>query len=288
MMDFRKLTVEEKYEAVIKFCKDNDHLPKYNTKDALEKKMYIFLLNKKNLLERWNKGLSNKNIFKWEQKKIHQIAKTKESLDSKLKLVLKFCQESNRFPLYTCENEDEKDIARKFSAIKIHKKNKNLTPSQEEFFSEIIKYKSNYQKSKMEKLEKVIEFCKEYDRTPKQHVENENEKRLAEFLSTMKSLEREGNITPDENELLNEIEWYAPLPKGVISDEMLNSLLTLVKTHKEVPNVDKIDNIKDKKTAKLFYKMKRLDKQEKLKTNELEVLKEINRLCKAEKVLRKR
>ena len=278
-MNFRKLTVEEKYEAVIKFCKDNNHLPRYDAMDELEKKMYIFLLNKKNLLERWNKGISNKNIFKWEQKKIQQISKTKESLDSKLKTVLKFCQEHNRFPLYTSKDEDEKNISRKFCAIKTHKKNDNLTTRQEDLYTEITKYKSDFHKSKTEKLEKIIEFCKANGRTPKQHVDEKNEKRFAEFLSTMRTLEKNNNITPDENELLNEIELYAPLPKGIITNEMLNTLLTLVETHQSVPSIDKLTDIRDKKTIKLFYKMKRLESQEKLKNSEMSVLNKIKKIC---------
>ena len=211
-MVFKKLPLKEKYEKVLKFTKKNKRLPKYNSKDKLERTYYIFITNKKNLIKRGEKGLSHK-IFKWEQAKIKQIESCKEDINTKLKLVLEYCKKNKKIPQYLSPVEDEKNMARKFNCINNSAKTKQLVEEQLKLLEEILEYKNDYQKSKKEKMEKLLDFCKEKNRSPKQHVKDENEKRLAEFFTTLKTLHKKNKLDDEEKKILDEVLKYSPPPR---------------------------------------------------------------------------
>lgn len=278
---FINLPTEDKYEALLKFCKEKGHLPHYNSSNETEMLMRRFFTNKKNLMRRGEKGL-NRKLENWEIEKINHMDSFNESIKDKLKIVIDFCNVHNKIPTYvireklTAEEKIEKDANKKFISLKNYKRDGRLSKEELQLFDTILSHRNKRQKPRIDKIKKVLTFCTEHERTPKQHVTNVAEKKLAEFLSSIKSLHVKRKLTAEETTELTKILKFSPVNKRETREQNINILKKFVIGHDRLPQNDKQ---KEKKLATFYIKIKWLGKQGKLESFELDTLNEINDLC---------
>jgi hypothetical protein len=201
-----------KYKNIISFHTKYKKLPDYNSSRKPERQLRLFLTNKKNQLQRSERGLAKK-LEPWELKYINLIDSLKETVKTKLTIILNFCLTNKYIPKYITENEKEKEVARKLNTIYMLKKTNRLTADEKEIYKQIMEFKKRRREIRFERIKTLLAFCEELKRTPKQHVKDIKEKRLAEFLTTLKVLNKHNKLNAEERALLNQILKFAPAIK---------------------------------------------------------------------------
>jgi len=282
--NLRRYTIETKYKNFIKFCEIKKRMPKYNAHSAKERKMRLFYVNKKNSMVRGDKGIIDP-LPEWEKEYIGKMESFKESIVEKLNEVLKFCKKYNKVPSYAYKKKYskvekiEKEVYKKYNAVKNYHKKYALTEDEKNLLEEILTYRNKRQLPRIEKIKKLADFCEANKTTPKQHVKEEDEKKLAEFLSSVKTLERKKKLTRTEKKLVKEIKTYAPKPKKKTKSENLKTLKKFIKEHKALPK-NREDSPEDEKKLAVFYtKFNWLGKQKKLTDGEAKILSSIHKTC---------
>jgi len=292
-MNFKNLYTEEKYKTIIEFCTKHKRLPIYNSPRKYERVMSRFITNKKNTHNRSKRGLA-RGLAKWEVKKLEQIEHFKESTIDKLNDVLKFCKMHSRPPRYLGNKEkgkkEEREVAKKLNSLKTREKEKEnpFTPQEKKIFDKIALFKTKHQQPRMEKMQNVLAFCETHKRTPKQHVGDINEKRLAEFLSSIKTLVKNKKLSKKEREIFEKILKYSPdTSQKNLKEQNLKKLLTFVTNEKSLPK-NKEKTPEDEKILSSFYtKVKGLARRKKLTDGEVKILDKINEICNVKTRLQK-
>lgn len=269
--EFKKLSKAKKYNVLSQFCKKHKRYPTAYKSNELEKTYANFFTNNKNAyfkgkLENWEDVLMEE-ILSHEPKR--------ESRELKLKRILRFCQKHKTTPSQASKKDNVKKLGQLFNSVKNSIKKDPFTEKEQTLYDEIMTYRSKYQRSREEKLQDVLDFCIENDRTPKQHVDDINEKRLAEFLSTNRILHNKGQLNSTCTSLLNEIIKFAPTTSRI---DKIKELDTYTKTHKTQPKSTSLDS-EEKRLASTFTKMKSLLRDGKLKPNEIELFNRVLKRC---------
>lgn len=264
---------KENYKKIKDFFDSVGRLPATKTKDSAERYLAQFFINRKS-------AKKNKKTDEWENKTIteledlHKNSKDvfKRSKLCKLLCILEFSQNNKRIPSQTAEDALEKDLGVKFNSIKI-KQNK-LNAEEKYVFDEILKFKSRYMLSRKEKLVEAYNFCLDNEHTPRQHVKDEVEKKMADFLSSTKSYLIDNTMPEDEMEIYNKILYY----KRPDKKQKLQMLLDFSIKNKKVPGITS-ENEKERTLAIFLTKLKHLQKTNKIDKESDNILKEIFKIC---------
>ena len=268
---FRALEKEDKYNKVLEFCKTHNRAPKVSNKSTEEERVLgQFLINSKSTI---NRGSANQ----WEVElvnKINTFCPKRESRLNKINTLVAFCKEHNRTPRQSSNNITEKRLGQFFNTIKNLQKINRLNEEEIAAFAKIIPYRTNSQRTRDEKLNDVLEFCKDRNRTPKQHVSDKTEKRMAEFLTTAKILYRTNKLNETCNNLMREIMKYAPLTRK----EKLIKLLDFAKVNMRSPKMNS-DDIDERKLAVFLTKINALHRNNNLNESEVAFVNDIRKLC---------
>lgn len=271
-MEFKKMKTYKKYDSILEFCQKHNKLPYYKSKSLNERQMRGFLVNKWNKLKRFNLNKSAFGLEEYEIAYLDMIEAYRETTIEKLNTVLKFCEKNNSTPRYDATSESEKLIANKMVSIKNFAKRGKLTKEEMEVLDKINSYGKE---SRLDKLNKILEFCKKNERAPKQHVPDEEEKRMGEFLSTVKMIPDE-KLSWEETSVLLAILKYTPPPRQYRRKELFKELLDYVVKNKKAPKNSRFKDKKEQDIGKFYIKLRWLSKKNKLKDDEKNKFTNIN------------
>lgn len=267
---FRKLTKETKFKLVLDFCKHNNRTPSVSNVTESERILGQFYINAKTAFKSYR--LKKSEVVILEQ--INTYAKTGGTRLSKIEKIIEFCKNNNRNPIQSSKNKDEQKLGQVLNTLKNRLKHGKLNPIEIEKLKLIAQYRSNHQLTREEKLTEVLDFCKITGRTPRQHVCDKDEKRLAVFLLTIKLHHKSNKLNYECTTLFNEICKY--LPSTRLSK--LHEILEFGKATKHIPSTN-ADSPEERKMAIFFAKMKGLYKNNKLALDEADVMKTIFDIC---------
>lgn len=274
-INFRRLSKPEKYAKLLKFCVDMKRTPSTSNVTEDERILGQFYTNSKS-------ALKNNKLTKWEITEldnVYQYSSKRETRTDKINTILTYCKRTGKTPSQSSKDENEKRLGQSLNTIKNSIKRNPFTADELIIFNKLNKYRSNYQRSRSEKLHDVLTFCEKYDRTPKQHVTNIIEKRHAEFLSTTRILETKGILDNECKRLLKLVNAYAPMNRT----EKIRKLRAFVIKHKIVPKMN--SNLPEERQLATFFtkmksKMKSKTKIGKLNSTEQMLMMEIIKICK--------
>lgn len=269
-ISFRRLTKEEKYEKVLAFCVDMKRTPSTSNVTESERVLGQFYTNNKSaqkngILPDWEVEMLNK-IFEYSPKRNTRL--------DKLNRIIDYCIEHNKTPSQSSKDPNEKKLGQLLNTVKNSIKYKLLTDDEQKAFNSIDKFRSNYQRTREEKLNDVLEFCKKHDRTPRQHVNIVEEKRLAEFLSTTRILYNRGALDKKCQTILKIINAYSPMDRT----EKIIKLRAFANKHHVAPKLNS-NSLEERQLAIFFTKMKFTMKNGKLKQEEKDLMQEVMRIC---------
>lgn len=264
MTEFKKLSTSAKYDAIIAFCKEHNTLPYYKSEDENERQMRSFLVNKWNIQKRFEQKKSHLGIPEEELPKLAEIEKYKETTIDKLNVVLAYCSTHKNIPSYKATTEEEETVIKKMVSLKNLEHAGKLDKAEQELMGKINSYKKK--SSRLDKLTKILEFCETNKRTPKQHVEDQTEKRFGEFLSIVKILS-DDKLSDEEKGILEQILQYAPAPRKHRRNDLFKELLEYVTENHKAPRNSKF-NAKEQDIGKFYIKLRWLNKKDKLNETE--------------------
>jgi hypothetical protein len=268
---FRRLPKPEKYAKVLEFCVKMKRTPSTSNVTENERILGQFYINSKS-------ALKNNKLTKWEileLQKIYRYSTKRITRIDKLNIILNFCVVNDRTPSQSSNKTEEKKLGQLLNTIKNSTKHNPFTLDELTIFNTIYTYRSNYQRSRKEKLRDVLKFCETNDRTPKQHVLNATEKRHAEFLSTTRILDTKGTLDEECKRLLKLVNAYSPMNRT----EKIRKLRAFAEKHGVVPKMNS-NSLEERQLATFFTKMKSTLKRGKLKPSEHSLMLEVMRLCK--------
>ncbi len=279
-VEFRHLHKTEKFKKLIEFCKQNNRTPSTSNAPEDERVLGQFYTNAKSA----HKAGS---LSKHEVELLNEANKyfsRREPKISKINTILEFCKHHNRTPIQSSKNATEKKLGQLLNTLKNQLKKGKLSEAEIKALDALDPYRSNYQRSREEKLEDVLAYCKANGRTPRQHVADETEKTLAVFLSTIKLQHRKNGLTSECIKILNEINEYLPESRT----EKFNALLAFTKSNKRTPSINS-NSPEERRMAIFFAKVKTALKNGTLSDSEAKILTTIFNICqvktRADKIL---
>lgn len=270
---FRRLPKEDKYLRVIEFCKKHSQTPRTYKRPEDERVLGQFLVN--------TRALTKKNSSKvedWEIAYLEEISKyevyQKDPI-ARLKEILKWTLKNEKTPSQSSSDATEKKLGQSLNSLKLSKKKDKLAPEGVKILEKILEYKTNHQRTRAEKLADVLEFCRNQNRTPKQHVRNKHEKRLAEFLTTTKGLLKDPEFKLDRKskKLYEEILKFAPPTR----ESRINELYEYANKYRKKP-LTSSDDENESRMAAFLSKMKSALKRNQLTKEEHQKVSEILKL----------
>lgn len=211
---FRALTREEKFKSVLAMCNTLGTIPKtYSTKNHTpsesERVHGQFYINMQSAL---NRGKLPKMYINY----IKAISEYGNRVDvgEKIDLVHAFFCDNKRLPTHKNDDVTLMNQWKSIKSIDTQTDNTQLTKCRRKKLTELISFSiQSMPKSKHAKLTDLLNFCIENNRTPRQHSLNPDEKKLADFLSTIKQGIKTKPLPPELNALYQRITTFAPPPR---------------------------------------------------------------------------
>lgn len=273
-LSFRRLSKKDKYKKLIDFCEQNNQTPRTYKRPEEERVIGQFLINMRAQAKR-----SPNSVEKWEQEylnKTRQYEVYQRDPIGRLTKILKWTESNKKTPSQSSVNTKEKKLGQSLNSLKLALKQNRLDDTAKGLLDKILKYRTNHQRTRDEKLGDVLEFCRRENRTPKQHVKDKIEKRLAEFLTTTKGLIKNPDFVLDEKseKIMREILKFTPPNRS----DKINELHAFVKKERRKPSASS-ENSDERKLATYLSKMKTAMKSEQLSTQEMNLMTEVLSLC---------
>ena len=273
-LTFRRLEKRDKYKKLIEFCETHNQTPRTYKRPEDERVLGQFLVNSRALAKRGS-GL----IEKWEHDYLDKVTEYEvyqRNPTARLNEILTWSAQNEKTPSQSSHDKIEKKLGQSLNSIKLLDKKERLTVSEHTILLAILEYRTNHQRTRDEKLGDVLEFCRQENRTPKQHVKNKNEKRLAEFLTTTKGLMKnpEFNLDSKSQKLFDAIMGFAPLSRL----SRIKELFVFAKKHQVKPSTRSEDE-NERRLAAYLSKMKTALKRKQLNEDEAELVGDILTLC---------
>lgn len=213
---FRRMSLTDKYNSIIEFCEEHNRLPVTYPKPVpeYERVRGQFIINRKSAMMRdeLNKIESTSLMM------LLAYGKTKLSKLEYLEQILEFITKYNHRPSQNSTDDNERKLAYKLNnAYTAINNDVGFTNAEYAVYIKITELLDALKtESRYDKLTNLLKFCKKHKRSPKQHVKNETERTLANFLYTTKVNASNGILTPDELVLYNRILTYTPKSSGPV------------------------------------------------------------------------
>lgn len=271
---FRRLAKKDKYKKLLDFCKVHNQTPRTYKRPEEERVLGQFLVNSKALAKKETGVIEN-----WELPYLKELSKyevyQKDPI-SRLNEILKWSIANEKTPSQSSTDTHEKKLGQALNSLKLSQKRDKLNEESEVLLNDILEYKTNHQRTRPDKLGDILEFCRRENRTPKQHVKNKSEKRLAEFISTTKGLLKQPDFVMDEKSqiLFDEILTFAPPTR----ESRLTDLLKFANECRRKP-LTSSDDAHEAKLAAFLSKMKSALKRGQLSIYEATKVSNILSLC---------
>lgn len=279
-VEFRHLEKTEKFKKLIEFCKQNNRTPSTSNVSEEERVLGQFYTNAKSAYKAGSLGRHEIQLLT----EVNSYFSRRETKLTKINSILEFCKQHNRTPIQSSKDLTERKLGQLLNTMKNQLKKGKLGEAEIKALDALDPYRSNYQRTREEKLEDVLAYCKTNGRTPRQHVSDETEKTLAVFLSTIKLQHRKNGLTPECIKILHEINEFLPESRT----EKFNALLSFTKSNKRTPSINS-DSSDERRMAIFFAKIKTAFKNGTLSESEAKIVTTVFNLCKvktrADKIL---
>lgn len=211
-LQFRRLNRVDKYKSVLDLCIKTNRLPRpYETKnhkpDAYERVRGQFYVN---MMVARNNGKLTNNDELLLLAKIDEYGRKSMDINQKIRYIYDFHKRNSRLPSKS-HSDTMRDIqlwSRLRFALLAIQEGKSSVGFDKTLQSKVDKIIAMYQinkKPKSEKLTQILDFCKSNGRTPKQHSKDQNEKRLADRLSSTKQLMKKNKLDSSCIAIMKEI-----------------------------------------------------------------------------------
>lgn len=266
---FRKLDKQDKYNEVMEFIKLHKRIPSTSGSPEPERMLGQFLINSKS-------AVKNDTCQEWEYEmvaNINEMAPARESKIDKINRILGYCEKHKKTPTQSSNNKEEKRLGQLLNSLKVMLNKGLFTEDEKVEFTKLENFRSNYQRPREEKLSDILTFCETNDRTPRQHVSDEVEKRMAELLSTTKVLASKNKLDEPSKVIFDKIMQFSPLSRV----GKLEVLKTFIVDTKRTPKIN-ADTQDERNLAIFLTKVKSLNKETKLEESEVTLLNEIIKL----------
>lgn len=218
---FRTMSREAKFKSVLAMCRDLKEIPKtYDTKTHIpsdaEKVRGQFYINMQSARTR---GELPEEFHQYLDQ-IAEYGNPRLSLQAKVDVVFDFYVEKIRLPAKS--KDDSNSIVGHWKAIRCINVDNPPEPLSKRRVSRLKKMQQYAATiappTRLDRLKNLLEYCKTHKRTPKQHSSNREEKRLADFYSTVKQTNKTTPLGGDELKLFNEIGTYMPVNGACITN----------------------------------------------------------------------
>ena len=263
---FRKLDKQDKYNEVVEFIKLHSRIPSTSGSPEPERMLGQFLINSKS-------AVKNETCQAWEYEMvatINEMAPVRESKIDKITRILGYCEKHKKTPTQSSQNKEEKRLGQLLNSLKVMLNKGLFTDDEKVAFAKLENFRSNYQRPRDEKLSDILSFCQKNDRTPRQHVSDETEKRMAELLSTTKVLASKNKLDEPSKIIFEKIMQFSPLSRV----GKLEVLKTFIIENKRTPKINSDDQ--DERNLAIFLtKIKSLNKENKLDAGEIVLLNDV-------------
>ena len=266
---FRKLDKQDKYNEVVEFIKLHKRIPSTSGSLEPERMLGQFLINSKS-------AVKNNTCQDWEfdmVATINVMAPTRESKSDKIKRILDYAEKHGKTPTQSSKNKEEKRLGQLLNSLKVMMNKELFNDTEKAEFQQLQQFRSTYQRPRAEKLSDILAFCEKNARTPRQHVSDEVEKRMAELLSTTKVLASKNLLDVPNKVIFDKIMQYSPLSRV----GKLEVLKTFIANNKRIPKINSDDQ--DERNLAIFLtKVKSLNKENKLEDPEVNLLNDVIKL----------
>lgn len=271
---FKTLTREEKLDALLAFCMEHKRLPRTFKEEVDEEERYLgtFYCNNKSQLNKYALAFPENELKIFKQ--IEQFVTKRIPRKERLAQILSFCESNKKIPSQVSKDDSERKLGHLMNSFRLMYKNKQMDAEECLLMEKINEYKSGNVKSKKERLMEVLDFCKTNNRTPKQHVDDQSEKRMGEFLTTVKMAHKGNKLDPECIELVKQILMFSSPSR----EQKLSMLFDFVNINKRTPKMNSDDST-ERLLASFFIKAKTQMKSGKVTTDEHNLLTKILGLC---------
>ena len=209
-LKFRRLSLTEKYKSIIAFCEEHTRIPKTYPKPETEYERVRgqFIINKKSALKRGELPSDETSLLDL----ILVYGKSKLTRLEHLINIKNFVEDNKRLPRYSSKNPNERQMASHwYNTTTIIKNGKKVLSDKEYLmYMEVSDKMAECTPSRLDKLKLLLNWCRQHGRTPRQHIESIDERRMANLLTTFKQNRRRGNLTEREEKVLNKIIKLGP------------------------------------------------------------------------------
>lgn len=273
-IEFKKLHTMLKYSIILMFCEKHNTLPYYKSENKNEQQMRRFLINKWNKQKRFKAKKEKSGVPADELPMLNEINKYKETVIDKIRLVLAYCIKYKSTPPYDAVTEEDERANKRMVSLKNLKNAGKLSKKEQKMVNRIDKYKKE---SRLDKLKRLLKFCVTNNRTPKQHVKKVKEKKLGEFLSTVKRIPDE-KLSSEEKDILDSVLAYAPKPRKNRRKELLGKLTEYVTKYEKAPKNSRFGTDNEQELGKFYIKLRWLNNRDKLNDVEKREFNDIQKL----------
>jgi len=216
--------------------------------------------------------ITKKHIYTSEESRMFR----KLSREDKLQRLLDFCRKNKRIPrpFKDCTDEEERYLGNFYfnNKSQLNKYASAFPENEIVIFAEIETYVTR-KMPRLEKLNRVLEYCIQHSHAPSQVSEDENEKKIALMLSSVKVNVNNEEVLQEELDILNKISKYK---NNFIKSrkEKLTDVLAFCKENGRTPRQHVVDKT-EKRMGEFFTTVKMAHKQNKLDAECVALISEI-------------
>jgi len=195
------------------------------------------------------------------------------SKEEKYGIVLDFVNTNKRIPSTLHRNEPERMIGQFLINAKSSVKNGTAKEWESAKISEIL---ANVpaKTTRLDRINKIVEFCQVNKKTPSQSSQNESERKLGQLLNMIKNISKNGGLTLEEADAFKQIHQFRSNHQKSRA-EKLQEILTFCSHTKRTPRQHVKDNPVEKRMAELLSTTKALSSRGSIDSKSKKILTKI-------------
>lgn len=260
----------EKLIRIRDFCVENGKTPTQSSKDLDEKKLGQLLNTVKNSIKKLPLTPEENDVLKVISAYKSRYQKSRKS---KLTEVLGFCKEHKRTPRQHVSDLTEKRYAEFLSTTTTLYNKGKLEAECIPILEKISEYSP---KNRLIRLKQIADYTAETKTAPKASSLDLVEKQHAAYLAKAKTLMKNGELSPQEEEVLQEALDNCNVKTRL---DKLRDVMVFITSTGELPKLDS-DDESERKLATFMNNIKQVRKKGKLKMDERQLLADIESMSK--------
>lgn len=178
----------------------------------------------------------------------------------KYKKLIEFCKEHNQSPRTYNRPEEERVLGQFLVNMRaLAKRNPNSIESWEHNYLKEVTTYSIYQRNPLKRLNDILDWTKQNEKTPSQSSNDDTEKKFGQSLNAMKLSAKKKKLSDDEVNILNKILEYRTNHQRT-REEKLGDVIEFCRKHNRTPKQHVSDSI-EKRLAEFLTTTKGLLKK---------------------------